>query len=148
MDTIDNMEMNAQSAVSGTTKENMQKAARWMRLCAIIGFLFVGLMVIFALAVPELMETFSGLPGSPDMNTASGVFTVVYVIIALLFFLPNLYFYQSAASFSRSVNTSMDDDIETGFKKLHSLYLFIGVIFIIYFAFILIALLGALATGI
>jgi hypothetical protein len=146
MDTIDNQEMHTQNAISSTAKQHMLNAARWMKFCAIIGFIFAALMVVIALAMPQVIQNISSMPGGGEIDAAAGIITVVYLIIALLFLLPNLFLYQSAVNFSRYVNTNMDDDIAAGFRKLHSLYLFIGIIFIIYLALILIAILGALVV--
>jgi nitrate reductase NapE component len=148
MDTLDKQEMAAERQISNATLDYMRKASKWMRFVAIVGFIFTILMVLFAFALPQMMSQFTNLGMSTnDTANLGAAGTVVYLIIAAIFFLPNLFLFQSANAFSRYVNNSDANTIETGFKKLHSLYLFLGVIFIIYLVIVLLAVLGMSAAG-
>lgn len=141
MDALDTNEMGASHQLSSTAVEFMKKAAKWMKFVAIIGFIFVAIMVLFAVLGGRAMGTFFAIQ-SPG---AGGVITAVYIIVALIFFFPNLFLFQSANHFERFAAKSEQSDGDNAFIRLNSLYVYLGVLFIIYLAFMVLALIGIAA---
>ncbi len=61
-----------------------REAAKWARFIAIIGFIFCGLMVLVGLFAGSMMATMMGSAFGGYSAIGGGVFTVIYLLFALL----------------------------------------------------------------
>ncbi|MFI5171308.1 MAG: DUF5362 family protein [Chitinophagales bacterium] len=147
MTTLDQNELSASGQLSTATIDHMRNAAKWMRFVAIVGFCLCALMAILSFVLPGFLTNLGGTTTGDSLlmpGSISTTLTVVYLVFAVIFFIPNLFLFQSAKHFSRYVAGIEMTDIENGFRKLHSLFLFFGILIIIYIVILVIALLGTL----
>lgn len=145
MTLLDQNELHVSNEFSTSVIENMRKAAKWMRFVAIVGFVISAFMIIIAFVIPDFFQSLSGTSETNQIiSSFGGAITIGYLIVALLFFIPNLFLFQSAGNFAAFTRSNENINMEVGFKKLHSLYLFFGVIIIIYLVIMVFAILGAL----
>jgi len=146
MSLLDQQEITDQDQITGTTLNYLLKTAKWMQFIAIAGFILIGIFAIVIFAIPDLMlfqRNTDGLsmPGSGDTSAM----IIGFMVILLFAFFPNLFLYQSAINFIRYARDNNSFNLEVAFKKLHSLFLYVGIIVIIYlaifvFAFVLLGL--------
>lgn len=129
----------------------LRETAKWAGFLAIIGFIGIGLMVIIALFFGAAMASLSSL-GSGGMGGAigGGFFTVIYLIMAALYFFPVYYLYKFSSNMKRALQLKDEDTLTKSFEYLKSHYKFIGILTIILLSFylllFLIGLLGAAAS--
>lgn len=123
----------------------LREIAKWTNFIAIVGFIVVGLMVIGALSVGVFMSSFNsmtdmGIPFPP------GLLSVVYIIIALVYFFPIYHLYKFSAKIRRGLGSQNEAEVTEAFRFLKSHYKFIGILLIIvlslYGLLFLIGLLG------
>lgn len=143
MTLLDQNELNVENHLSSQTIQNMAKAAKWMRFCAIVGFVFTVFMIVIAFLIPDFFASFGGAPQTSQMmSNFGGAMTIGYLIAAIIIFIPNLFLFQSAVSFAKYTRDTDNLNMELGFRKLHALFLFFGIIVIIYIVILLFAVLG------
>lgn len=72
------------------------ETAKWGKFLSIVGFILCGLLVILALFVGAIMgTTFSQLEGAGMVGGGMSImFTIIYLIVAALYFFPCLYLYR------------------------------------------------------
>lgn len=140
MSLFDQQEAEDNNQITGDTRSYMLKAGKWMRFLAIIGFVFMGLMVIVVFLIPSFISNVAGngldMPGTAML---SGVLLIPMLIGIALVIFPNIFLYQSAINFIKYAKDSEAYHIETGFKKLSAMYTYLGVLVIIYLAFFVLA---------
>ncbi|MFD2514163.1 hypothetical protein ACFSRY_09820 [Pontibacter locisalis] len=111
----------------------LSSAAKWGKFLAIVGFVVIGLTVLFAF--------FAGSFFSPMMNEMAGgaglaggvFFAMFYLLLALLYFFPVLYLYRFSAKMQDALRLQSENIIAESFKNLRSLLRFMGILTIVFF---------------
>ena len=143
MSILDQQEIIDKDQISGVTLSYLLKTAKWMQFIAIAGFIFLGVFAVAMLAVPDLLLSGGGSDGLVMPGSAYTTGVVIAVVVVLLIGLfPNIFLYQSAVNFIRYAKDNNSFSLETGFKKLHSLFLYMGIIVIIYLAIFVLAIIA------
>ena len=130
METIDNQAFNEKNTnISTLAIEIIRSTVPWMKFIAIMGFIILGFLVISAV-----------MQGTSNRYD-SGVYMVVYLIVAIVGIFPNMFLFQYASNLSYFIESGQQADLEYALAKQKSMYVFCGVLMIIYIVFVLLALL-------
>ncbi|WP_299016490.1 DUF5362 family protein [uncultured Polaribacter sp.] len=131
--------------LNSASKSFLKETAKWTYFLSIMGFIFVGLMVIFSFFAGVI---FNNLPNMEQMPFDIGpVMTVTYLIFAVIYFFPILYLYQFSVKMRKALQSKGDEDLALALEKLKSHYKFVGVFTIIiisiYLLFFVLGIAGA-----
>ncbi|HEY8660524.1 MAG TPA: DUF5362 family protein [Hanamia sp.] len=145
--------LNNDLQVSASAQSFLSDSARWGKFLAIIGFIFCGFMVIIAFFVPALimnLPPYNAMASGLSASITAGM-TVVYLLLALLFFFPCLYLFKFSVKMQASLNSMSQENFEESLKNLKSMFKFYGICTIvmlsIYALIFLIAMIGAAMRG-
>lgn len=143
-------------SIDPVTKAHLSETGKWARFLAIVGFIFLGLMVIAGI---YLSITFSSLEpyDSPygvnpsGMVAAMGVgMMIFYILFAVIMFFPLLFLLRFANKIKTALAANDQELLNTSFQNLKAYFRFIGIITIIGLAFfgigILFGMVGAIAA--
>ncbi len=119
---FDSNELSVSPAASGYLNET----GRWAKFLAVIGFIFVGLLVIFGLFAGTI---FSSL-GSP-VPFPGFMMGLIYIAMGILYFFPLYYLFRFATRLKGALTTKSARELESAFENLKSHYKFIAVLMII-----------------
>jgi hypothetical protein len=123
------------------------EAARWAKFIAIVGFIFCGLLVLIALFAGTILASMSTALG--DLSSIGGaLFTVIYLVFAIIAFFPNLYLYKFAVKMQRTIRMNEHGILQDSLRNLKSYFRFLGILFIIVLCFYALAFIGGILTGI
>jgi uncharacterized membrane protein YjgN (DUF898 family) len=124
----------------------LNETRKWTMFLAILGFVFIGIMVIFSLVFSAI---FSALPGIEDteMPFPSFLFGLIYLVIAGLYFFPLLYLYKFSTYTKSAILNRDSGEINSAFKNLKSHYRFIGILTIIMLALYPIGIIAMVVGG-
>jgi hypothetical protein len=137
-----------QLTLTGASKSFLRETAKWAKFLAIIGFIGVGLMLLGSFFVGAI---YSNIPQAASLPFDLGIFvTVLYLIIAILYFFPMYYLVQFSNKMKAALLTKNDDTLASAFELLKSHYKFIGVFTIIilslYVLLIVVSIFGAILS--
>jgi len=125
----------------------LKEAAKWAKFLAILGFIFCGLYVCFALFAGSIMAAFSRIPGANAGLGIGGTFiSIIYIAVALLYFFPCLYLYNFAVKIAAALRENNQEQLNLSFKNLKSCYRFLGILAIIGLGFALLGVIIALIS--
>jgi hypothetical protein len=120
------------------------EAARWARFLSILGFVMCGILALVGLFMGSFMsKTFNG-------NLGNGYFfggpfiTIIYLIIALLYFFPCLYLFHFGSKLRGALRNNDQEMLSGSFKNLKSCFKFFGILAIIALGFYAIALIAGI----
>ncbi len=135
-----------QIVVSDSALGYLDATRPWVKFLAIVGFVFIGLMVLIGLI---MTLAFSALPQQPGMPAAVGpVFGIMYLIFAGLYLMPCLFMYRYAKAIAAIPGTGQAA-LEDALKNQKSFWKFMGILMLImlclYALFIVIGILAAVA---
>lgn len=137
-------ELQVDQEVSGFLSET----AKWAKFIAIVGFVMTGLLVIFSLFAGSIMTYYSNAMGGAGMPSMMGGFlTVIYLLMALLFFFPYLYLYNFASKMQVALRSSDQETLSKSFANLKSCFKFVGIVTIVCLAFYALAFIFGLLAG-
>jgi cell division protein FtsX len=127
------------------TIQNLNETRKWTNFLSIMGFIFIGLMILIAFAVSSMMST---MAESESALPFSGTFLgFVYLIIAFIYFFPILYLYRFSKYTKKALETQNSNDLNEAFKNLKSHYRFMGIITIVMIALYAFIFLIGIAVG-
>lgn len=142
MDTID-QSVGGQLQISTSITAFLTTASKWAKFLAIVGFVFLGLMVLGG-----FMLLFSGasIPGNAAPTALMGV---IYLAMGALYFFPALYLYNFADKMKKALLSNSQEELDSSFENLKSLFKFTGILTIVVLAlYILIIIFGIIAAGV
>ncbi len=120
---------------------SLDTTRRWAGFLAILGFIFLGLLVIAAFVMGF---AFSVLNNSlPFAGMGVGIM-IVYLILAVILYFPVLYLYRFSTWTKKSIANNSSLDLTVALLNLKSHYKFYGIFTIVILSIYLIAIIIAL----
>lgn len=117
---------------------------KWTMFLAILGFIFVGLMVIIGIFTGFFLTAFK--TASTPLGFPEWLAFLIILIVAILYFIPILFLFRFSKYTSNAVHLLDKEQLKKAFKNLKSYYVYIGIFTIIIIALYFIALIGAGAS--
>lgn len=97
----------------------------WVRLCSVVGFIFAFFMLIAGIG---LFFIGSDIPNMPFSGAVIGV---IYLLMALLYFMPSLYLFQYATAIGVAQATQSMADIANALNYQKSFWKFAGIMVLV-----------------
>ena len=140
------------SGLSSKSISFLKETAKWSKFLSIIGFVFLGLMVIGAISIlifgSNLNSTLSASRGFNQSAFPTTLVAFLYLVMAVLYFFPILYLYNFATKMKNALQMNDNNLIESAFENLKSHYKFIGIFTIVILAIYALIFLFGLITAI
>lgn len=130
----------------------LKETAKWCSFLSILGFIGIGILVIIALFFGAMMASLSSMGASNDFNAAlgGGFFTVLYLIMAVLYFFPVYYLYKFSVNMKTALYKKDEETLTKAFEYMKSHYKFVGIFTIVmlslYLLLLIVGLIGGLAS--
>lgn len=141
-----NLELNEQAVAA------LRESAKWSYFLSILGFIGIGFMLLAAIFMGSIMAAVPNDPyGQGGMNPfgmMKGFISILYVIIALLYFFPILYLYRYASGMKQGLLMSDSDTVSNALVNLKSHHKFLGITAIVIISLYLLVFIGAIIAGI
>lgn len=143
-------EYNAQDGALVLTKGSvsfLQETAKWAKFISIVGFIGIGFLVLIALFAGTFLSAMtSEMEGMPF---GSGIFiSVIYIIMAALYFFPILYLYRFSVKTQEALRLSNTQVLQEALENLKKHYKFYGILLIVALGFYALAFLFGIIGGI
>lgn len=141
--------MNEGFVITEASRTYLQETAKWAKFLSIVGFIFIGLMVIFGLFFGSIMG--SAMSELDDAGLGAGMgagaFGFIYIIIALLYFFPTFYLYRFSTRTKQALLNSDSEGLAWGLEQLKSTFKFMGIMMIVILALYGLMFLFAIVFG-
>ncbi|MBB5639132.1 hypothetical protein HDF26_005380 [Pedobacter cryoconitis] len=123
-------------------------AAKWTRFLSIVGFVLTAMFVMSAFSVGAMLSTLgTTMPGNPMLKLGSTVWTVIYLLFALLQFYPSLLLYKFSKSATQAVLFADQPSLGEAMGKLKSFFKFWGILTIVIIALYILMIVVFVASG-
>ena len=132
--------------MSSSIRQSLQNTAKWGTLLSIIGFIFIGLMVISGVFIASSMSTLSS-----ELGTFGGSFGVLfgvgYLVSAALSFYPTYLLFKFSNGIKKSLREEDQLQLESAMNYLSNLYTFWGILTIVLIAIYVISIIAGVILG-
>ena len=109
--------------------------AKWVKIMAVIGTIFLALLVILAIYMLQA--------GIPQLTGAA----IGYLIVGAIYIYPIVKSYSISSRFRAAVEAKSDADLESGLSDMRSLCTFLGVLAIIGCVLVLLAVIFGITAA-
>lgn len=114
---------------------------KWSMFLAILGFIFLGLLVLMGLFIILAGSLFGGYLGGMERV----LIFFVYILIGGLYFFPIYYLLKFSVNMKKAIEQSEQKDMTSAFEYLKSHYKFIGIFTIVVLSlYVLIGIIAAI----
>lgn len=146
--------------LSSISTQHLSEMAKWGKFLAIVGFATV--LLLFTLAIfmgiflPSLngneeINAFQNIEGTPNIGALAAVIgpvlSIVYIVIAVLYFFPMLYLFNFSRKTLSAVKNKDNELIEHALNNLRKHYKFIGIVTLAGILIYALAFIGGLIGG-
>jgi hypothetical protein len=113
--------------VTKDIKGFLKETATWSYFLSIMGFIGIGIMVIFGIFFGAIMG--SRIGGNPYQNIgfSMGYLGLIYVVFGLLYFFPVYYLFNFSKKMKSALKSNNNDDFKAAFLNLKSHYKYLGI---------------------
>jgi len=119
-------------ALTEAAKYYLLISSKWTKFLSILGFILSGVVAIFAIFANTLLSnlgTYGGVFGT--VAGLGALYTVVYFIMAALYFFPSLYLFKFSKGIKEALYSDDDQLLEEALKNQKSLFKFWGIFAIV-----------------
>ena len=130
-------------SIDPVTKAHLSEAAKWARFLAILGMIFLVLLIFVGVFGSTMlfssMNSFEG-DGTGMAAYGSGIVAGYMIVIAVIYFFPLLFTLRFANNARTALNTNNQQALNTAFQNLKACFRFIGILTIIGLVFMAIGI--------
>lgn len=120
--------LNESKGINDEIKEYLLETAKWVNFLAIMGFVGVGIMLLFALFLSFFGAHYGAFAFLGSMNSLVGP---VYFILAVVYFFPVYYLYNAAEGIKNGLLYRNQDYLTSGFRNFKSHFKFRAILTIV-----------------
>ncbi|MCB0630718.1 MAG: DUF5362 family protein [Saprospiraceae bacterium] len=138
-----------ESTLSDQMRLYIKEIASWSFFLSIVGFVFIGFMVLFGLFAGVILSSIMGneMMGMMGMM-GPGLMSGLYLVLALVYFFPVFYLFRFSSKAKTALRTGDDTELTVAFENLKSHYKFMGILTIViislYFLIFLFGIVGGM----
>ena len=129
-----NIQQQKELRVSGVGEYMLKGIAKWLKIIGTIATIMMLLLVVLAIYLIQL---------GYSQTTGAGI---IYLIVAAIYLYPIIKTFGVSKNFNLAVNATDDRALENGFSDLKGLVTFLGVLSIIGFILLVVAVIGAVSA--
>lgn len=128
----------------------LNDAARWARFIAIMGFIFIGFMVLAGIIIGPVLSYMNQDMMMPAGNTqlSSSWFALLYIIMSALYFFPIYFLYQFSNKTIIAYKAQDEEMLNASLVYLKRHFKFIGILIIIMIALYILIFAGVIIAAI
>lgn len=132
----------SQLTVTPQASGYLNETGKWGKFLAIVGFCFIGLMVLGGLFAGTLFSAMGDTLPYPTF-----MLSFIYIAMALLYFFPVFYLFRFSNQIRTALHSKDTRDLEGALENLKSHYKFIGILMIVLLSIYILIGGGALLTA-
>ena len=123
------------------TLNHLNTTRKWAMFLAIIGFIFLGLMLIIGLLAGTFLSAFS--TGEKGLGIPESLMFIPVLIIGAIYFFPVLFLFRFSKHTSRAIQTLDKLAFKKAIKNLKAYFAYLGILIILILTFYILVLIIA-----
>lgn len=148
MENIIDNNSNSGMTLNSESLNHLNQTRKWTMFLSILGFISLGIIIIVAIGFQSIMSNMSSnMKGMGEMESMSGIITVLYIAIAALYFYPIYCLFQFSKTSKDAVENNNSSALQESFRHQKNMYKYMGILTIIVLGFYVLALIIGLSAG-
>lgn len=122
----------ASLTISKEAINSLTETAKWTKFLSILGFIFIGLIVVMAFFAGSMMSFLPTQQIDQMPNGLGFLFTVIYLLMALLYFFPTKYLWNFSQMIKSALANQNEEELDAALSNQKSFYKFFGILIIVF----------------
>jgi hypothetical protein len=132
---------NRKIEIEKETLTHLNSSRKWAMFLAIIGFIFLGLIIIIGLIAGTFLTAFNS--GEKGLGIPESLMFVPVLLLAVILFFPVLFLFRFSKHTSHAIQTLDKLELHKAIKNLKYYFAYIGILIIIIFSLYIVVLIVA-----
>jgi hypothetical protein len=132
---------NRKIEIEQETLNHLNTTRKWAMFLAIIGFIFLGLILIIGLLAGTFLTAFSS--GGKGSGIPESLMFISVLLIAIVYFFPVLFLFRFSKHTSHAIHNLDKLELNKAIKNLKFYFAYLGVLIILIFLFYIVVLIIA-----
>ena len=141
---MENSSENKTLEISPSSLNHLNSTWKWTMFLSVLGFIFLGLLIIFGLVTSTFLTAFKSKEVS--LGIPESMFIVVFIVVAAVYFFPVFYLFRFSRYMRDAIQMLNREKLEKAFKNLRIYFTYVGVLVIIVLSIYLLAIVVAGAS--
>jgi hypothetical protein len=141
---MENLQENRKIEIEQDTLSDLNTTRKWSMFLAILGFIFLGLLIIIGIVATSFLSAFS--TSGSKIGFPEWLLVIIFLVMAAIYFFPTLFLFRFSRYTANAVSTLDKNEMHKAFRNLKLYFAYIGILIIIFLSFYLIALIFAGAS--
>jgi len=124
--------------------KNLNATRKWTMFLAVLGFIFLGFLIIFGLVTSSFLSFFKS--EEVNLGIPESLIIVLFLVIATIYFFPVFSLFRFSRNMRDAVQTSDLNKLKKAFKHLRFYFTYTGILVIIVLTIYVVALIVAGAS--
>lgn len=112
--------------------KNLDIARKWTMFLAILGFIFLGLLIIIGVIAGTFLSVFDS--GESGLGLPESVVLILFIVITATNFLPVFYLFRFSKYTAHAVISKDRKELTKAFKNLKYFFIYLGILLIVIFS--------------
>ena len=123
------------------TLKHFNTTRKWAMFLAILGFIFIGLMLLIGVLAGTFLSAFNSGAGSSGIP--SYLILIIILLMAAVYFFPVLYLFRFSKHTAHAIQNLDNVEFAKAIKNLKAYFVYLGILLIVVLSFYFIALIVA-----
>lgn len=123
------------------TLKNLNSTRKWTMFLAVLGFIFLGIILITGVATGTFLAAFKSR--EVGLGLPESLILALFVVIAIVLYLPVLFLFRFSRNTRDAVQNRDKQKLERAFRNLRIYFTYFGILVIIILSLYLLALILA-----
>ncbi|HUV01105.1 MAG TPA: hypothetical protein VMW32_09100 [Bacteroidales bacterium] len=126
------------------TIRNLNAARKWSMFLSVLGFIFLGLIIVAGLTTSLFLSAFKS--EEVNLGIPESAMIILFIVIAAIYFFPVFFLFRFSRHTRNAVQTLDKQELLKASKNLRLYFSYIGVMIIIVISIYIVALIAAGAS--
>lgn len=130
----------------------LRESAKWCMFLAIVGFIFIGLMVMAGIVMSVVMSAMDAMPNDPygqmgmdnPFMKIKNYLGLIYLVFGLLYFFPVYYLFNYAKGTKQALQSGNEETLTNALVNLKSHHKYLGIFTIVMISLYIIGIISVL----
>jgi hypothetical protein len=118
--------------------KNLNSTRKWTMFLAVLGFIFLGLMLITGIVTGTFLTAFKSK--EVGLGLPESLILALFIVVAIIFYLPVLFLFRFSRNTRDAVQNRDKQKLEKAFRNLRIYFTYFGILVIIILSLYLLAL--------
>lgn len=126
---MENIQDESKIEIGTESIDNLNAVWRWTMFLSVLGFIFLGLLIVAGLAASLFLTTFKSQEAT--LGIPESLMIIIFIIIAAIYFFPVFFLFRFSKNIRDALHKLDPGKLSKGFRNLRLYFTYIGIMVIV-----------------